>query len=91
MPGVITAEKLATQVCNSLGISPSDHAEGLAETLRAALANTRTAAVAATKTVCLEIAEDEAERCRTVGATTAQQTALTIAARIRRRHVELRS
>jgi hypothetical protein len=45
----------------------------------------------AAKAVCLEIAEDEAERCRGVGATTAQQTALTIAARIRKRHVEVRS
>jgi hypothetical protein len=44
-------------------------------------------AIAAAKAVCLEIAEDEAERCRGVGATAAQQTALTIAARIRKRHV----
>jgi hypothetical protein len=87
MPGVISAEKLAAQVCNSLGLPPRDHAEGLAETLRTALANTRAAAVAATKAVCLEIAEDEAERCRSVGATTAQQTALTVAARIRRRQI----
>jgi len=88
MPGVISAEELATQVCNSLGLPPRDRAEGLAETMRTALTNTRSAAVAATKAVCLEIAEDEAERCRSVGATTAQQTALTIAARVRRRHVE---
>lgn len=87
MPDVISAEKLAAQVCNSLGIPPRDHAEALAETLRTALANTKAAAVTATKTVCLEIAEDEAERCRSAGATTAQQTALTIAARVRRRQV----
>ena len=54
-----------------------------------ALTATRDQAIAATKTVCLEIAEDEAERCRSVGATAAQQTALTIAARIRKRHVEV--
>jgi len=40
--------------------------------------------IAATKAVCLVIAEDEAEKCRRVGATTAQQTALSIAARIRK-------
>jgi hypothetical protein len=87
MPGVINAETLATQVCHSLCIAPRDYAEGLTEILRTALAETRSSAVAATKAVCLEIAEDEAERCRAVGATSAQQTAITIAARIRRRHV----
>ena len=87
MPSVITAESLATQVCHSLGLAPRDHAENLAELLRPALSETHTAAIAATKTVCIEVAEDEAERCRAVGATSAQQTALTIAARIRKRHV----
>ena len=52
---------------------------------------TRDRAIGAAKAVCLEAAEDEAERCRGVGAITAQQTALTIAARIRKRHVEVRS
>jgi hypothetical protein len=51
----------------------------------------RDRAIGAAKAVCLEIAEDEAERCRNVGATTAQQTALIIAARVRKRHVELPS
>jgi len=55
--------------------------------LRVALDETKDTVVAAIKTVCLEIAEDQAERCRRVGAEVAQQTALTIAARIRRRHV----
>jgi hypothetical protein len=55
--------------------------------LRTALVETRSVAITATKAVCLEITEDEAERCRSVGATAAQQTALTIAARIRKRHV----
>jgi hypothetical protein len=87
MPGVITAESLATQVCHSLGLAPRDHAEGLAEVLRTALAETRSSAISAARTVCLEVAEDEAERCRGVGATASQQTALTIAARIRKRHV----
>ena len=87
MPGMISSEKLAVRVCHSLGIAPQDHAEGLTELLRAALAETKAVVVAATKTVCLEIAEDQAERCRRVGAEVAQQTALTIAARIRRRHV----
>lgn len=87
MSGVMRAEELAARVCHSLGLPPGDHAEGLAETLRPALNATRSAAIAATKTMCLEIAEDEAERCRAVGATTAQQTALNIAARVRRREV----
>ena len=87
MPGMISSEKLAVRVCHSLGIAPQDHAEGLTELLRVALAETKDAVVAATKTVCLEIAEDQAERCRRVGAEVAQQTALTITARIRRRHV----
>ena len=55
--------------------------------LRTALAETRSSAISAARTVCLEVAEDEAERCRGVGATASQQTALTIAARIRKRHV----
>ena len=91
MAKMITPEKLATRVCHALRLAPRDHAENLAEILRTALADAQAAAVAATKTVCLEIAEDEAERCRTVGATTAQQTALTIAARIRKRHVAVQS
>jgi hypothetical protein len=87
MPGVITAENLATRVAHALGVVPRNEVESLTEMLRVALVETRSAAIAATKTVCLEIAEDEAEQCRGVGATTAQQTALTIAARIRKRHV----
>ena len=87
MSSVITPESLATQVCHSLGLAPRDHGENLAELLRPALCETRADAIAATKAVCLEVAEDEAERCRAVGATAAQQTALTIAARIRKRYV----
>ncbi|MGA2114144.1 MAG: hypothetical protein ABSH56_05280 [Bryobacteraceae bacterium] len=88
MPGVTTPEKLAARVARSLGVvTRNDVVEGLTETLRTALAETRAAGIAAAKAVCLEIAEDEAEQCRAVGATVAQQTALTIAARIRRRHV----
>ena len=63
----------------------------LAEMLREAMGEVGEAVVAATKAVCLEIAEEEAEKCRSVGATASQQTALTIAARIRRRHVEVGS
>jgi hypothetical protein len=65
----------------------ADHAETLSEVLREALSQVRDATIMATKAVCLEVAEDEAERCRSVGANAAQQTALNIAARIRRRHV----
>jgi hypothetical protein len=88
MPDVITSEKLAMRVAYALGVDPrSNDVESLTEMLRSALIETRSVAVTATKAVCLEIAEDEAERCRSVGATAAQQTALTIAARIRKRHV----
>ena len=65
--------------CNSLEIKLRDHADALAETLPAALADRRAAAIAAMNAVCLEIAEDEAERCRDVSATTAQQTARPVA------------
>ena len=78
-------------MCRTLSVPAKDNADSLAEILRTALSETRDRAIGAAKAVCLEIAEDEAERCRSVGATVAQQTALTIAARIRKRHVEVRS
>ena len=90
MPNVITVEQLAEMVCRALDIPAKDNAENLSEILRPALSRTRDEAIGAAKAVSLEIAEDEAERCRNVGATVAQQTALTIAARIRKRHVEVR-
>jgi hypothetical protein len=90
MPSVITPERLAERVCRTLDISVKGNAESLTEILRTAMGETRDRAIGAAKAVCLEIAEDEAERCRSVGATVAQQTALTIAARIRKRHVEVR-
>ena len=90
MRGVITPESLAERVCRMLNVSTKDTAESLTEILRTALTETRDRAIGAAKAVCLEIAEDEAERCRGVGATVAQQTALTIAARIRKRHIDVR-
>ena len=90
MPSVITVEQLAEMVCRALDIPAKDNAENLTEILRTAMSKTRDQAIGAVKAACLEIAEDEAERCRGVGATVAQQTALTIAARIRKRHVEVR-
>jgi hypothetical protein len=84
MPGVITPEKLTARVCHLLGAVPRGDVESLTEMLRTSLVETRSAVIAATKAVCLVIAEDEAEKCRRVGATTAQQTALSIAARIRK-------
>ena len=90
MPSVITSERLAERVCRTLDISVKDNAESLTEVLRTAMGETRDRAIGAAKAVCLEIAEDEAERCRSVGATVAQQMAHTIAARIRKRHVEVR-
>jgi hypothetical protein len=89
MPGVMTPEILAERVCRTLDLPAKDNAESLTEILRVALTETRDQAIEAAKAVCLEIAEDEAARCRGVGATVAQQTALTIAARIRKRHVEV--
>jgi hypothetical protein len=89
MPNVITPEILAERVCRTLDLPVKDNAENLTEILWVALTETRDQAIGAAKAVCLEIAEDEAERCRGVGATVAQQTALTIAARIRKRHVEV--
>jgi hypothetical protein len=90
MPSVIRVEQLAEMVCRALDIPAKDHAENLSEILRPALSQTRDEAIRAAKALSLEIAEDEAERCRSVGATVAQQTALTIAVRIRKRHVEVR-
>ena len=90
MRGMITPERLAERVCRTLDVAAKDNAEGITEMLRTALTETRDRAIGAAKTVCLEIAEDEAERSRSVGSTAAQQTALTIAARIRKRHVEVR-
>lgn len=91
MPGIITPEQLAERLCRTLNIPARDNAESLTEILRTGLSETRDRAIGAAKAVCLEIAEAEAERCRSVGATAAQQTALAIAARIRKRHVEVRS
>ena len=87
MRGMITPERLAERVCRALDVPAKDNAEGITEMLRTALTETRDRAIGASKTVCIEIAEDEAERSRSVGSTAAQQTALTIAARIRKRHV----
>lgn len=89
MPRMITPDTLATQICQALNLPTGEHAESLDVILRTALTDACQAAELATKAACLEIAEDEAERCRGVGATAAQQTALNIAARIRKRHVEV--
>jgi hypothetical protein len=84
------ARHRALDIANDADNLPAEeHAENLDVILRPALTDARQAAVLAAKNACLEIAEDEAERCRGVGATTAQQTALNIAARIRKRHVEV--
>jgi hypothetical protein len=71
LPLVITPETLAERVCRTLDISVKDNSENLTKILRTALSETRDGAIGAAKAVCLEIAEDEAERCRGVGA---QQT-----------------
>jgi len=85
----ITPGRLAERICRRFDLKASDNAEGLTELLREALLDVRESAIASARAMCLDVAEAEAERSRRVGATAAQQTALTIAARIRRRHVEI--
>jgi hypothetical protein len=85
----ISPERLAERICRRFDLKASDNAEGLTELLREALLAVRGAAIASTKAMCLEVAEDEGERSRRVGAHPAEQTAMNIAARIRKRHVEL--
>lgn len=80
---------MAERICRRLELPTADNAEVVAELLREALRDVTDAAVASTKAACLVIAEEEAERCRAMGWTAAQQTALTIAGRVRRRHVEI--
>lgn len=87
MRRTITPEKLSERICRRLELPKSGDGEMLTELLREAMGDVRQAAVAATKAVCLEIAEEEAENCRRLGAVPAGQLAMTIAARIRRRHV----
>jgi hypothetical protein len=70
-----------------LELPKSRDRELLTELLREAMGEVREAAVAAAKAVCLEIAEDEAEKCRSVGASAAGQLVINVAARIRKRHV----
>jgi hypothetical protein len=88
MPRNVTPEGLAERICQRLELPTTENVEVVAELLRDALRDVKDATVATTKAACLVISEEEAERCRSVGATAAQQTALMIAARIRKRHVE---
>jgi hypothetical protein len=85
----VTPERLAERICRRLDLKAANNAEGLTELLREALLDVREAAIASTRAVCLEVAEDEAERSRLVGAHAAEQIAMNIAARIRKRHVEV--
>jgi len=85
----VTPERLAERICRLLDVKATDNAEGVTVLLRQALLAVQGAAIASTKAMCLEVAEDEAERSRRVGAHPAQQTAMNIAARIRKRHVEV--
>ena len=87
MPETLTPERLAERICRRLNLTPADNAEVLSALLREALVGRFETAVAATKTACLAIAEQEAERCRRHGAYPAEQIALTIASRIRLRHI----
>ena len=83
----ISPERLAERICRRFDLKACDNAEGLTELLREALLDVRETAIASTRAVCLEISQDKAEGCRRVGATAVQQTAMNIAARIRKRHV----
>jgi hypothetical protein len=82
---IVIPKKLAERICRHLNLPFASHGESLEVLMNQIADSIRRKAVSATKATCLEIAEDEAERCRAVGASTAQQTALNIAARIRRR------
>jgi hypothetical protein len=81
----VIPKKIAERLCRHLNLPFAPHGEQLEVLMRQIAGAIRENAVSATRTICLEIAEDEAERSRAVGASTAQQTALNIAARIRRR------
>ncbi len=91
MPKPLTPVNLAARICLRLELPADRCREPLEALLREASVEVRETSIAATKAACLELAEEEAERCRAAGATTAQQTALTIAARIRKRYIEVRS
>jgi hypothetical protein len=88
MPENVTPEILAERVCRRLKLPVADNAEGITNLLRDALTGRFDTAVAAAKVACLTIAEEEAERCRRVGASAAEQIAVKIARRIREPHVE---
>lgn len=84
----LTSIKVAERICHRLNLPTAEHAEGLEPLVLDVITGVRDDAIAAARTASIEIAEDEAGRCRNVGATAAEQIALNIAARIRRRHVE---
>lgn len=88
MREVLTPERLAERICRRLNLSPASNAEVLSAMLREALVGRFEMAVDATKTACLAIAEEEAERCRRYGAYPAEEIALNIAQRIRLRHID---
>ena len=88
MPEILTPERLAERICRRLNLTPTDNAEVLCVLLREALVGRFESAVAATKAACLAIAEEEAERSRRHGAYPAEQIAMTIASRIRMRHID---
>ncbi len=67
--------KLTPRICRRLNLCSPDNAEAITATLREALIGRSETAVAATKAACLTIAEEEAERCRRVGASTAEVVA----------------
>jgi len=89
MPKTMTPERLAERICRCLSLPTAGNAENLTELLREVLTEVWDASVKTTKVVCLEVADGEAERCRSVGASVAQPTALNIAARVRKRHVAI--
>lgn len=90
MPQKLTPDTLAENICRRLELSTAGSAEVVTDLLRDAWREVGDAAVADTRAACLVIAEDEAERSHAAGEISAQQAALNIATRIRKRHVGLR-
>jgi hypothetical protein len=82
-------EEIAQRISRHMELMSTSNGESATHLLRDALLQVRDTAISTTRTLCLEIAEEEAERARANGAVAGHQTALIIAARIRKREVDL--
>ncbi len=88
MPEELTPNRIVECICHTLNLPACGHAEALEPVIQKVVTVLRDERTHAVKAACLQIAEEEAERCRRVGATAAEQIAMTIAMRIRRRQVD---